>query len=442
MKKILPLILLSAVLLFNACKKDEESRPGAADFDSQVAHDFIDLSIKLTKETAGFTPPVAARAYGYLGLTLYESVVPGMSNYNSLQGSVNGLTAGTLPEAETSEYHWGAVAANAMASAMKNFYKTASVSNLQAIEDLRLQYEQQYKAETGADVYDRSKAFGEAMGAAVYAFAATDGQEVAYTTNFPSSYVPPVFPGAWVPTPPAFQKALQPYWGNVRTFLAEDATGTQPPPHPVYSTLNTSQFYAQALEVYTVTTSLTAEQEKIAKFWSDDPGLTGTPPGHSLSIAKQVLENEDANLELSAEVYAKVGMAVHDAFVSCWKCKYEFSLMRPITYIIDFIDPNYPTLLTTPPFPEFTSGHSVQTGASMRILSDIFGYDYAFTDKTHEARADIDGSPRSYDSFYEAADEAAISRLYGGIHYRAAIELGVDQGIRVGINIGNLPFKK
>lgn len=435
-------MLLAAALLFTACKKDEENRPGAAEFDSQVANDFMGLSIKLTKETAGFTPPVAARAYGYLGLTLYESVVPGMPQYNSLQGSVSGLTAGTLPEAETSEYHWGAVAANAMATAMKNFYKTTSAANLQAIENLRLQYEQLYLTQTGTDVYNRSKTFGDAMGTAMYAFAATDGQEVAYTTNFPASYVPPVFPGAWVPTPPAFQKALQPYWGDVRTFVPNNTANSQPPPHPNFSTINTSQFYAQALEVYTVSSALTTEQETIAKFWSDDPGLTGTPPGHSISIAKQVLENENANLELAAEVYAKVGMAVHDAFVSCWKCKYDFSLMRPITYIIDYIDPNYTTLLTTPPFPEFTSGHSVQTGASMRILSDIFGYNYAFSDKTHEARADINGAPRSYDSFYEAADEAAISRLYGGIHYRDAIELGVDQGKRVGINVGKLPFKK
>jgi len=110
MKNILPLFLLSAVLLFHACKKDEDNRPGAADFDSQVANDFMDLSIKITKETAGFSPPVAARAYGYLGLALYESVVPGMPDYNSLQGSVNGLTAGTLTEAEEAEYHWGAVA--------------------------------------------------------------------------------------------------------------------------------------------------------------------------------------------------------------------------------------------------------------------------------------------------------------------------------------------
>lgn len=442
MKNILPLLLLSAVLLFNACKKDEDTGPGAADFDAQVANDFMALSIKLTKETAGFTPPVAARTYGYLGLTLYEAVVPGMPDYNSLQGSLNGLPAGTLTQAESKEYHWGAVAANALATGMKNFYKTASAANLQAIEDLRLQYEQQFLAETSAEVYARSEAYGFAMGAAVYAFAATDGQEVAYTTNFPTSYTPPVHPGAWVPTPPAFQRALQPYWGNVRTFLGSNVDGTQPPSHPVFSTFLTSQFYAQALEVYTITSSLTTEQATIAEFWSDDPGLTGTPPGHSMNIALQILEKENASLELAAEVFAKVGFAVHDAFVSCWKCKYDFSLMRPVTYIIDYIDPNYTTLLTTPPFPEFTSGHSVQTGATMRILSDIFGYNYAFTDKTHEARTDINGAPRSYDSFYKAANEAAISRLYGGIHYRFGIELGVDQGIRVGINVGKLPFKK
>ncbi|MEK7254452.1 MAG: vanadium-dependent haloperoxidase, partial [Bacteroidota bacterium] len=215
-----------------------------------------------------------------------------------------------------------------------------------------------------------------------------------------------------------------------------------PVAHPEFSTDPTSAFYAEAFEVYTVTSSLTDEQIKIAHFWSDDPGKTGTPPGHSISVASQVLALENASLEEAAETFAKVGLAVHDAFISCWKCKYDYNLMRPVTFILEHFDDTYTTLLTTPPFPEYTSGHSVQSGASAQVLTDLFGDNYAFTDHTHEARTDIDGSPRSFDSFFEMAEEAAISRLYGGIHFNAAIENGVEQGKQIGQQIGGLEFKK
>ncbi len=178
--------------------------------------------------------------------------------------------------------------------------------------------------------------------------------------------------------------------------------------------------------------NLTQEERTIAFYWSDDPGDPGTPPGHSISIATQVLQMEKASLALAAETYCKVGIAVSDAFVSCWRCKYHFNLLRPITYIRENIDVSWSTVLSTPPFPEYTSGHSVQSGATAQVLSDLFGYNYHFTDRTHEHRTDIDGSPRSYDSFFDMADEAAISRLYGGIHYRDAIEIGVEQGIKIG----------
>ena len=155
----------------------------------------------------------------------------------------------------------------------------------------------------------------------------------------------------------------------------------------------------------------------------------------------QILASEKANLARAAEVYAKLGMGVHDAFVSCWKTKYETNLIRPITYIHEYIDDSWTNPLPTPPFPEYTSGHSVQSGATAQILTDLLGENYAFVDRTHITRTDIDGSARSFSSFYEFADEAAISRLYGGIHYRAAIELGVEQGIEIGKNIGTLQFR-
>ncbi|HXV37071.1 MAG TPA: vanadium-dependent haloperoxidase, partial [Myxococcota bacterium] len=199
-----------------------------------------------------------------------------------------------------------------------------------------------------------------------------------------------------------------------------------------------SAFYAEAVEVYDAVNNLTPEQLEIARFWSDDPGVTATPPGHSVSILTQVLRQEDATLDVAAEGYARVGMAVADAFISCWWTKYRYNLVRPVSYIHAQIDASWTIPLGTPPFPEYSSGHSSQSGAAAEVMTAMFG-DLAFIDDTH---ADRGFDPHPFDSFDAFAQEAAISRLYGGIHYRAAIERGVAQGRCVGMQINALKFHK
>ena len=250
--------------------------------------------------------------------------------------------------------------------------------------------------------------------------------------------MPPVGPGLWVPTPPAFQPALQPWWGANRCFAIDDGTTCAPGDHTAYSRDEQSQFFAEAVEVYDAVNTLDAEREAIARFWADDPGATATPPGHSISIATQVLRAEDASLMTAAETYAKVGIAVSDAFVSCWNTKFGYNLLRPVTYIQRLIDPAWLPLLTTPPFPEYTSGHSVQSGAAFGVLADLFGDHYSFDDHTNDSRG---LAPRHFDSFTQAADEAAISRLYGGIHFRPAIELGLQQGRCIADAVNALPVR-
>jgi hypothetical protein len=445
MKKLFTLLALGALAtLWQGCSENHDDnvfpvQPGALSGD--LANDWFALTIDLTKLTPGFSPPVAARAYGYTAVTLYEAAVGGMPRHNSLQGRINGLSAGMVPQADPElGYHWGLVTNRALAVVVAQLYKKASADQLARVGQLEQQYEQEYRADVLQDVFDNSKALGEAIGNAMYAYSVSDGQEMAYNTNIDSLYVPPVFPGCWVPTGSGL--ALQPHWGEVRPFLVEDITETAPPAPPAFSTTPGSEFYNQAKEVYDVSTALSADQLLIARFWSDDPTKSGTPPGHSISMLRQVLQMENADLELAAEAYARVGMAVHDAFIACWKTKFEYCLMRPVTYIRTEIDPNYTPVLNTPPFPEYTSGHSVQSGAWAQVMTDLFGASYTFTDRTHEQRTDIDGAPRTFNSFFEAADEAAISRLYGGIHYRAAIENGLKQGIEIGENISALPLKK
>lgn len=435
------LMLFIAGMIFTGCQKDETERPEwtAEDYASDVSQRWIALSLELTRTTPGYSPPVASRAFGYSGLALYESVRGGMPGYKSLAGEVNQLPA--TPDADKEQaYHWPSVANAALAYMFRNLYANTSADNLAAIDALEAELYASAENNPDSDVLERSKAHGIAVATVVYEYSKNDGGHEGYTRNFPTDYQAPTGAGMWVPTAPGML-CLQPYWGTCRPFVARHAVGVAVAAPKPYSTDPLSTFYAQALEVYSITANLTPEEETIARYWSDDPGATATPPGHSMSVLAQILKKENASLGEAAEAYAKLGMGVADAFIVCWRTKYQYNLVRPVSYINDVIDPNWTPILSTPPFPEYTSGHSVQSGATARVLSDLFGYNYAFTDNTHQNRTDIDGSPRSYTSFNHFAEEAAVSRLYGGIHYRDAIDLGVDQGKTVGANISNLRFK-
>ncbi len=279
---------------------------------------------------------------------------------------------------------------------------------------------------------------GREVARAIFEWSRVDGGHEGYARNFPP-YTPPVGRGLWAPTPPGFLPALQPFWGGNRCFAVPNGSACPPGQHPPYSEEPSSAFFAEALEAYEAVNGITPEQEAIARFWSDDPGTTPTPPGHSISITTQVLRREVSSLAQAAEVYAKVGMAVSDAFVACWNAKYAYNLLRPITFVRAVIDPEWSPLLMTPPFPEYPSGHSVQSGAAFEVLTNLFGDRYAFVDRTHEARG---LAPRRFASFLAAADEAAISRLYGGIHFRSAIVDGIVQGRCIGEAVNRLPVRE
>ncbi len=418
-------------------KTDEIGRP-ASDYKSSVPLAWFKLQLKLVKESSGFSPPVASRAFGYSGIAVYEAVVPGIPTHQSLAGQLNGLT--TLPQCNSNkEYHWPTVANAALASVTKRLFANVTGENMVAIEALEKQFADQFKSALSQEMFDRSLAQGGVLADAIYTWSLTDGGHEAYLKNFPDTYTPPVGSGLWgVPAPPAFTRALQPYWGNNRPFVLASRSECQPGPHTSYSEQSGSAFNVEAMEVFNTVKNITPEQRTIAEFWADDPSITSTPPGHSISILNQIIEQKDLTLDIAAEAYARVGMAVADAFISCFYTKYQYNLLRPITYINLLIAPNWQPLLITPPFPEYTSGHSVQSGATAQVMTDMFGK-VAFTDHTHDS---LGLAPRSFESFFEAADEAAISRLYGGVHFRAAIEKGVTQGKCIGQKVSALRFRK
>ena len=407
--------------------------PGADEFDAEVATAWFDLSLDLVRTTAGFSPPVASRAFAYGGLALYEALVPGMEGFRTLGGVLPGLDA-VPATGRNRAYDWPTVANAALASVLHRLFPPGQAAAVSALET---RLEKRLRPSLAPGVFSRSVERGREVAAAVYEWSKSDGGHEGYLRNFPP-YTPPVGPGLWVPTPPGFLPALQPYWGGNRCFAVAGGADCPPGVHPRYSEDRNSAFFAAALEVYDTVRNLTPGQVEIARFWSDDPGETATPPGHSISITTQVVRKEGASLARAAEAYAKVGIAVCDAFIACWYQKYVYNLLRPVTYVRRLLDPAWLSPLVTPPFPEYSSGHSVQSAAAFQVLTDLFGESQAFVDNTHDGRG---LAPRSFSSFAEAAEEAAISRLYGGIHFRSAIVNGINQGRCIGGAVSALPFQ-
>ena len=435
------LLLVSSAFLA-ACGEDPVTPPAGksvADYDAGVATSWSNMQLELVQKTPGFTPMVAARSFGYSGVALYEALVAGMPENRSLEGQLNGLNAGMIPDVEEGvEYHWPSVANAAMARITDSLFANAKPEMIAKSDSLQAALAASYVGEADSAVLARSVAYGTAVADAVYEYSKSDGGHQAYDRNFPA-YTPPVGDGKWVPTPrkgglPA-QGAMQPTWGQNRPFVLTpgNPNDASDPGEPMaYSTEPGSPFYMQAQEIHGFVTSPTTEQTEIALFWSDDPGTTCTPAGHSVSILTQCVEAEAEMLDAAALCYAQVGIAVNDAFIACWESKFKYNLMRPITYFMSVLDPTFTAddlPLGTPPFPEYPSGHSVQSGAASVVLNSGFGMNFAFTDNTHAARG---LSARSYASFDAAANEAAVSRLYGGIHFREACEKGVTQGQNIG----------
>ena len=433
-------LAVAGALLLNGCSQDAEQpepkSPTAETYTADVATKWPDLELRLIKNGTGFTPPVASRALAYAGVALYEAVAPGIAANQSLAGQLTGLS--TLPKPEAGQsYNWAVTANAAEALIIKSLFGNATPAQRATIDSLETALNLPYRA---AAEFDRSVKYGQQIAQAVFDWSRTDGGHEGYLSNQPTSFVPPVGVGLWVPANGTSGRAVQPYWGQNRLFVPANATMPMPGLSYSYSTRPGSTYYAQVQEVYNTSRSLTAAQRTIATYWADG-GQTISPPGHSISITSIVLRSRNATLATAAEAYARVGMAVSDAFVSCWKCKYQYNWERPITAVRAMFDPAWQPLLATPPFPEFVSGHSAQSGAAAQVLSDLFGSQTAFVDNTHQTRG-AGYEPRAFASFAAFADEAAVSRLYGGIHFRSANEVGLTEGQKVGHNVSALRFKR
>ncbi len=443
-KTIRSLPLFFLLILSMACSTTEQAKLS----DKDVAIEWANMTLYITRYTPSNSPTFASRAFGYIGLTMYESIVPGFEEYNSMNGQLKGLES--LPKIDpTKKYNWELSLNAGQSEILKKIYVQTSDENIQKIDSLEQLVFNQFQQGLDNETVLRSVAFGKSVANTIFEWSKTDGGHRGYLNNFDKSMVHPNNPGSW--KPPLFAQSfshhpLHPHWGENRTFASMNETLPDPQIIP-YDTTPGSPYYKQFENVYHKDLELTQLEKEAAIWWGDDPDVSFTPPGHSYYFASLALEGHDSTMIECAQVYAQVGMAVADAFINCWKWKYQFFTERPNTFIPKYIDEEWESFWPDPPFPSFPSGHAIQAAAAATVLEHNFGKEFTFTDKAHEGRErdelkETDFVIRSFDTFWEAAQETADSRFYGGIHTQLDNEVGLEKGIEIAKNVYALDWKK
>ena len=423
------LCLSMTILCFAGCRKSGKEFPGdlpAASFSSDVIDKWLTLEIRLFKDATGISNGAFARPFAYSGICAYESIDPGA---NSWKFKYNGLSG--LPEpAPNKTYFWPLSVNGSLAEFNRSFFTTgnSNATDLAAIDSLETAINSTFSW-LPHDVADRSAGYGKSIADAIFAWSLTDH----YNENNLLPYTPPIGPGLWIPTPPAFAKPIGPFWGNDRTIIAGSGDNAQPGPPISYSEIPGSDFYSMVNDLYTASKTLTTDQKNWALFWRDVPGLT--TPGHWVSIIQQVIKQTHSHLDKAARTFALVGICLSDANISVMKTKYTYNLIRPVSYIRKvFGDATWLSFIPTPAHPEYSSAHSVVSSAASEALTAIYGDIGTFTDHSY----DYLGFPaRSFNTFRDIGVDAGNSRFYGGIHYQPSINAGLKQGTTVGSNIIN-----
>jgi hypothetical protein len=355
---------------------------------------------------------------------MYQSVAAGIPGSNSLEGQLKDLK--NLPKADPSMvYDWPTVLNNAAYLVCDEGlarYMGPNTPNLNNLVKKMNKLRDSVLA--NPEVFARSKEYGELLGRAMIDYMKTDNYD--YTREH-NEYESPSRTGHpdWYEVTDIDKTPFEPYWGTLRPLGLDTSELCLALPTIPYSSDPNSEFYKFVIKLYGVDTSFSEYDRITSLYWADDPVETFTPPGHWMKIAKQQVKKNNYNLAQTCELYAYLGMSLYNAGVAVWKIKYETNLLRPKTYIAEVLNkPDWEPYLETPPFPEYPSGHSGFSGAAAHILTSYFG-DVEFTDSTNLV---IGLLPRQFKSFNAAADEAAWSRMYGGIHYEAAIKDGVVLG--------------
>lgn len=425
-RKLFICIVISVLYMSCGNKQQNTSNPEAGYIEGQCMEGLTGIIVHDI-----FNPPVASRFYAYCSLAYYEAFRFSDTAAKSITAQLKGFDMMPKPNPEK-EYSYELAAAEA-------FYKTAEAFPFSR-DNLSFAWKKildKLKTNLSEDVYNNSVSFGDAIATIILKRAATDNYKK--TRGMPR-YMVIRAPGKWQQTPPDYADAAEPYWGKILPMLLDSASQYKPLPPPPFSLDKKSNYYKELGEVYNLSKNTNPLQDSIAHYWDDNPFVTEhsghityatkklTPVGHWMGITSILCKQTKADELKIARIYAMVSCAIYDGFISCWDEKYRSLMVRPVTVIRDNIEEEWMPLLQTPPFPEYTSGHSVISSAAAAVLINAFG-DISFSDTTEMQYINM---KRTFSSIQHAADEACISRMYGGIHYRSAIEEGKKQGQQIG----------
>jgi PAP2 superfamily len=393
-----------------------------------------------------FSPIVASRNYLYASIAAYEVMAGGYpAQYNSLAGQLHGLKA--LPKPDTSkkiDYEFAALLSYCVLGEAVTFPKGSMKDYTDSLKKM--------VAEDGMpeDVLANTIAYSDTVAAVILAWSKKDNYA---QTRSASKFNVVDTPGRWVPTPPAYTSAMEPHWNEIRTLVMDSASQFVPPAQYKFDITNkNSDYYKEVMLVKNAIDSITPEQRHIAEFWDDNPfklNVSGhvqfgtkkfSPPGHWMSITGIAAQKAKADYGTTVYAYAITAIAQFDAFIQCWDQKYRSNTARPETVINKYIDPNWQPILQTPPFPEYTCGHSTVSSANAEALTHVFGDKFAYTDTTE---LEFGIANRSFNSFREAAIENNWARFYGGIHFHHSCIISTEYGKKVGeLVVAKLKMKK
>jgi hypothetical protein len=433
--KFFSIVLIS--ILFISCKKEKSIVVTTDEY-----HAAIDNVTQIMIHDI-FSPPVASRIFVYPNIAAYEIMAQNSKTYVSLQNQLNGLDS--IPKLDSKS---GVNQPLAALVAHMELSKQLVFSE-EIVDKFRDSLYQKWTDENEEE-FTVSKEYGLKVAERIKKWMAKDNYKETRTMSKFSVYANQ--PGRWQPTPPAYMDAVEPHWGEIRTLVLDSAAQFKPIPAFAFSLDKKSPFFKEVQEVYDISNEMVkkgddSEEIKIAQFWDCNPYVSVsqghmmfakkkiTPGAHWIGIVKIAAKKSNADFAKTVFAYTKTSIGIFEGFISCWDQKFKSNVVRPETVINQNIDENWKPLLQTPPFPEYTSGHSVVSTCSAIVLTSVFGDNFSYTDDTEVQF----GLPkRNFGSFKDAAQEAAMSRLYGGIHYRAAIVNGIDHGK----NIGNFIVEK
>jgi PAP2 superfamily len=417
------------ICLVNGCNQKKPSKPID---DAEILHQNEDMLTQVIIYDV-FTPPVAARIYVYSSLASYEAMRFSKQGAESITEKLHGFAKMPEPE-KNKKYNFTLAATKAFFTVVRNV-KVFSVDSLKQYEE---SVYNNFKDALDDSTYQRSIDFGDTVGKVILARAKTDGY---LKSRGKPKHLGSNDPGKWRPTPPDYLDGVEWCWNTMKPMVLDSAAQFMPPRPPQFSKDTNSTFFKAVKEVYLIGKNLSPEQQTIAKYWDDNPFVIEhaghmmfgnkkiTPGGHWMGITAIACKQSKADAVKTAQAYALTAVALYDAFISCWDEKYRSNVVRPVTVINESIDQGWTPFLQTPPFPEYTSGHSTITRSSAVVLTKLFGDNFSFQD-TSDLR--YIGMQRHFNSFVQAADEASISRVYGGIHYRNSVDEGANAGRKVG----------